>query len=94
MADAPGGDAVPGPEAEGQKWLDELQPGFFPICHPDVVRGLLDHSRALRTALAEACDAFAECFGPLAQQLAGPELDRWRALANPLFAEAEADPDA
>jgi len=54
----------------------------------------LDHSRALRTALAEACDAFAECFGPLAQQLAGPELDRWRALANPLFAEAEADPDA
>lgn len=53
---------------------------------------LLDLTLALtaaRKALAEACDAFVECTGPYALELAGPDLLRWRALANPLFEAPE-----
>jgi hypothetical protein len=49
-----------------------------------------DSIEALRSALAEACDAFVECTGGYAQELAGPDLLRWRALANPLFESAAA----
>ena len=63
--------------------------GDGPTIIADHVRHLASERDELRAALAEACDAFVECTGGYAQQLAARDLDRWRGLANPLLAEAD-----
>jgi len=57
-------------------------------CLAQYMAGTLALVDQLRGALAEACDAFMQYTGPYAQELAGPDLRRWRGLANPLAAEA------
>lgn len=45
--------------------------------------GLLATVDALRAALADAVDAFEECTGDYAKELAEPDLAKWRALLAP-----------
>jgi hypothetical protein len=76
----------PGEATDLEVRLRALASGATQQLRP-ILREAADTSAQLRTALAEACDAIVEIGGPYALSLCEPDLDRWRALANPLFAE-------